>query len=376
MATMRNFNRQVFRCAIYEAEDTLASTEAVDLIHLKPGRQFNWRNWCQKRLVYRDPSHRLVLANPGLDRVTLKNDYDLFVAIFQFHEDVPFINAIDNWKERCRISACWIDEIWAASIGTYRSWLSALRQFDYIFVGSSSGSVARLSEALGRPCHWLPFAVDAARFSPYPNPVPRTIDVYSMGRKLPDMHQALRQMATSKEIFYLHDTYAAANSLVPDHHQHRDLLAGLSQRSRYFVVAPAKMDSVDETLGQVEFGPRFYEAVTAGSVLIGQAPDSASFRKLFDRQDVVVEVNPDGSDIAATLRRLNADPEHLDSMSRRNAVDGLMHHDWSYRWKSMFDVIGLDVSPGTSKRRVDLQRLADQISSAHGLTGRDRVAIV
>ena len=213
---------------------------------------------------------------------------------------------------------------------------------------------------LGRTCRWLPFAVDALRFCPYPNPVPRTIDVYSIGRKAPQLHATLRGMSANKEIFYLHDTYAAATAPVLDYRQHRELLANLSQRSRYFIVSPAKMDSPDETQGQIEFGPRYYEAVAAGSVLIGQAPDSLSFRKLFDRPDTVVDINPDGSDAAMVLRRLNSDPEHLHAMSRRNVVDGLLRHDWSYRWKDMFEIIGLETSPRLTSRHMTLRDLADQ----------------
>jgi Glycosyl transferases group 1 len=375
MATTRLFNRQVFRCSVYEAEDVLVKTDAVDLIYLQPGPQFQWQNWLQKRLVYRDLSDKLILANPGLEQVKLTKDYDLFVAMFQNHEDIAYINAIEGWRDRCKISVCWLDEIWSASIHTYRHWLSALRQFDYVFIGSSSGSVDQLSGFLGRRCHWSPLAVDALRFCPFPNPVPRPVDVYSMGRKSPGLHAVFREMAADKEIFYLYDTYAAANAPFIDHQQHRDLLANLSQRSRYFVVAPAKMDSPDETDGQIEFGPRYYEAVAAGSVLIGQAPDSLAFSKLFDRPDVVVEIKPDGSNAAAMLKSLNSDPEFLQSMSSRNAIDGLLHHDWSYRWKSMFKVIGLEESPRMAGRQSSLRSLADQVSSMKVPHVSNRVAI-
>lgn len=342
----------------------LVNSDSVDLIHLQPGRQFQWRDWWQKRLVYREPFKNLVFANPGLERVKLSKDYDLFIAMFQYHEDIPCVNAIENWKERCKTTVCWIDEIWAASIHRYRHWLNALRQFDYVFVGSTGGSAGPLSVALEQPCQSLPFAVDALRFCPYPKPVPRSVDVYSMGRRSSQLHQSLHAMADRKEIFYLYDTSATANSPVIDYGQHRDLLASLAQRSRYFVVAPSKKESLDETHGQIEFGPRYYEALTAGSVLIGQAPDTIPFRQLFDRPDVVVEVKPDGSDVAAVLRRLNSDPDQLQSMSRRNIVEGLLRHDWSYRWKNMFDVVGLEASPGMVHRQLSLQRLADQVASA------------
>ena len=41
-----------------------------------------------------------------------------------------------------------------------------------------------------------------------------------------------------------------------DYRQHRELFANMAKRSRYSLVSPAKMDSPDETRGQVEIGYR------------------------------------------------------------------------------------------------------------------------
>jgi hypothetical protein len=359
MPTWRHFSKEVFRCSLYEAQDVLVETDDVDLISLEPGVGFRWRDRWQKQLAYRDVSERLVLANPGLRRVGLTRDYDLFVAVCQSYEDLPFVNAIDGWKDRCKVSVCWIDEVWAASIHKYRHWMSALRKFDHVCVGYS-GSVAPLSKAIGRPCHFVPGAVDTVRFTPRSDPAARVIDVFSMGRRSEEIHQVLHGMAARNEIFYVHDTFSAAVAQAYEHRQHRELLAGLSQRSRYFVVESAKMDAPGETQGQVEVGYRFYEGAAAGGVMIGQAPNCASFREMFDWQDAVVEIKRDGSDVADILRSLDSDPHRLREISRRNVVESLLRHDWLHRWRRIFQIAGIQPSAGMAARQTRLQALAEQ----------------
>src|SRR3954470_20478066 len=86
MPTCRSFARKVFQCSLYEAQDVLAEHDAVDLIELTPGPGFAFRDHWQKRLTYRDPSERLVLANPGLKPVRLTQDHRPFVAVLQAYE--------------------------------------------------------------------------------------------------------------------------------------------------------------------------------------------------------------------------------------------------------------------------------------------------
>jgi len=356
MPTRRRICKQVFNCSLYEAEDVLVETNDVDLICLEPAVGFQWRNRWLNRLVFRDVSERLALVNPGVRSIRLTRDYDLFVAVCQFYEDLLYINSID-WKDHCRTSVCWIDEVWANSIHKHRHWMSALRKFDHVFVGLR-GSVGPLSKEIGQPCHWIPGAVDAFRFTPHLTPAPRVIDVFSMGRRWEGVHQALRSMASGNEIFYLHDTFAAAKAEAFDHREHREQLARLSQRSRYFIVAPAKMNASDETQGQIEIGYRYYEGAAAGAVMIGQAPDCAAFRDMFDWQDSVIEIKPDGSDVLDILRNLDAQPQRLHQVRQRNVAEALLRHDWVHRWQHIFRVAGIELSTGMIDRNFRLRQLA------------------
>jgi hypothetical protein len=173
MPTWRNFTRRVFRCGLYEAQDVLVDIDDVDLISL----DMSWGNWFTetwlRRPLYHDLSRKLIFANPGLKKVRLNRDYD---AVCNTYWDLPYINAIERWRDHCKISMCWIDEMWAADVPGYKYWLHALSQFDYVFI-AVKGSISALSRAVNRPCYWLPGGIDALRFSPFPNLPARVIDV-------------------------------------------------------------------------------------------------------------------------------------------------------------------------------------------------------
>jgi spore maturation protein CgeB len=363
MPTWRNFKKNGYRCGLHEAQDVLVENDDVDLIYLDT----SWGAWFKetslRRPLYHDVSRRLIYANPGLKKVRLTRDYDAFIVVCDVWTDLPSINAIERWKDHCRISICWIDEMWAAAIPKYKYWLHALSQFDYVFVGFK-GTVSALSQAAGRRCHWLPRAVDTLRFTPWPDPPDRVIDVYSIGRRREGIHRELLRAADQRKLFYVHDTTMDGAAVeVNDHRQHRNHFANMAKRSRHFVVAPGKMDAFSEIQGQVEVGARYYEGAAAGTVMIGEAADCEAYRDLFGWPEAVIEICIDGSDLASVLSDLASDPERVAAIGRRNAAQALLRHDWVYRWIEMFRVAGIEPSPGMMARARRIKEMADLVGS-------------
>jgi hypothetical protein len=358
MPTARGFKKKAFYCAQYEAQDILLDVDDVDLIHLEPGRAYKFKEACQRRLLFRDVTRKLIFANPGLYKVRLTQEYDLFLVMCQMEHDFLNISAIEGWQDHCRTSVCWIQEMWAARIPLYKYWIHSLRRFDHVFV-SARGSVAALSEAIGRPCRWLPDAVDTLRFTPYPKPPERVIDVYSIGRRREGIHRALLEATGRRGIFYVYDTFEGSMSDVLNHREHRDFLSNMAKRSRFFVVAPSKAGIPEETGDQVEIGARYYEGASAGSVLIGHAPECEAFRELFPWQDAVISLEADGSDVIKVLSGFEAESERISAISRRNAAETLLRHDWVYRWKEILRVAGIEPSPRMKLREQRLRDLAE-----------------
>jgi hypothetical protein len=133
----------------------------------------------------------------------------------------------------------------------------------------------------------------------------------------------------------------------------------MAKRSRYFMVAPGKMNSEGETVGQVEVGYRYYEGAAAGAVLLGQPPKCEAFRELFPWQDVVIEVQPDGSDVVEMIAALESEPARIRAIQQRNAAEALLRHDWAYRWKEILRVAGIEPHPALEARERRLKDLAE-----------------
>jgi hypothetical protein len=95
-------------------------------------------------------------------------------------------------------------------------------------------------------------------------------------------------------------------------------------------------------------------------VLIGHAPESEAFRELFPWQDAVISLKADGSDIMKVLSSI--EPERISAISRRNAAESLLRHDWVYRWKEILRVAGIEPSPRMELRE---QRLRDFAELSH-----------
>jgi hypothetical protein len=359
---MRTFRQVAYQGCLYEAQDVLADMCDVDLICLEPDRGFPFKESLQRRLIWRDWTKKVATLNPGIKPVKLTGHYDLFVAICQSYWDLLCMNAVRGWKENCRVSICWMDELWAASVPQFKNWLHLLNRFDYIFL-NLHGTVRAVEAALGRECHWLPTGVDTIRFGPFPNPPARVIDVYSLGRRWEGVHQSLLDLAAGNRLFYIYDTVNVNDTVLQDHRQHRDLIGNLAKRSRFFLVAPAKMNSPQDSGGQSEVGSRYFEGAAAGSILIGKAPGAESFNRLFSWKDSVIEIKTDGSDLAETLDGLMRSPERLCEISRRNSVESLLRHDWLYRWKEIFRTAGIDPSPGMEKRERRLRQLAETVQA-------------
>ena len=162
MPTLSGFYKQVFRSGLWEAQQVLAACTDVDLVELEPSRGLAWKERQLHRLIYHDRSRKLWSLNPGLQRVRLTRDYDVFVMVCPLWRDVWFANCIERWWDHCQTSICWIDEMWAYEVPILRYWLPILSRFDHIVVGVG-GTGPLLAEALNRECHEIFGASDTLR---------------------------------------------------------------------------------------------------------------------------------------------------------------------------------------------------------------------
>jgi len=299
--------------------------------------------------------------NPGIPSIKLERDYDLFFTICSGASDLLHLTALKGWRDRCKTTVCWFVEFYAKDIPRYKSCLEVLSQFDYvIFVFNNNEPLKRIINGQG---HFLPGAVDALRFCPYPNPPKRNIDVLSIGRRAPAVHEALMKMAEEDGKLYVYDTINALQAYNLD--EHRSLLANLAKRSRYFIVSPGKFDRPKETGGQNEFGHRYFEGAAPGSIMIGMGcAGNQEFGKIFNWEDAVIEVPFTSDAIVDTIRELDKQPERQARIRQTNVLQALLHHDWAYRWEAVLGMVGMEPLPMLLERKARLKKMADLVKNA------------
>jgi hypothetical protein len=244
--------------------------------------------------------------------------------------------------------------------------LELLSAFDHIFLGCRH-SVKDVARITGRPCTYLPFAVDVPRFTPASLDQSRPIDVCNIGRRSPVTHQALLDEAERQMIFYYYDTVAASGGdlkhrtfRVDSPHEHRRMLATILKHSRYFIANRSYVNRPEFLQGREEISGRFYEGAAAGTVMIGEAPRSEEFERQFDWPDAVIHVPFDSPDIGRILEDLNGDRERLRTVRRNNAREAALRHDWLHRIQVVFDVLGLSPTDGMHARAQQLDQIASQ----------------
>src|SRR3984885_14808960 len=230
LLSMRRLADQVGYCMDYEFEDVICEATGADLVEADDLSSLALSRGAYKLTRFATGSRSLARAiSPQPSIVPLERNYELFFPIFNHTHELYTLATIPNWRKRCRYAACFVSEVWLHLLPRYL--LEQLADFDHIFLGVHH-CVEEVGRITGRPCTYLPLAVDVLRFSPVPQFPTRVIDVYNIGRRSPATHQALMQAAREREVFYSYDTVAASGVdqkqrtfRVQDAGEHRLLLA-------------------------------------------------------------------------------------------------------------------------------------------------------
>jgi Glycosyl transferases group 1 len=347
----------------YEFEDVIAEVTGGDRVEAGGRAALERARRAYKLARLATGSRRLAQAcAPRPSTVRLERDYELFFPVFNNAYELFALATVPEWRRRCRVAACFVNELWVQLLPRYL--LELLAGFDHIFLGVRH-TLEEVARIVGRPCSYLPLAVDVIRFAPSPDAPPRPIDVCNIGRRSPVTHQALLRLARERGRFYYYDTVAASGEdhrqrtfRVEDAAEHRLLLASLLQRSRYFIANRGRVNEPEVTQGRDEIGGRFYEGAAAGTVMLGEPPRSDEFDRQFDWPDAVIRLPFDSPDVERVLLELEAEPRRLERIRRDNVRQAALRHDWVHRLRAVFDVLELAPTTAMLDRQARLQALA------------------
>ncbi|MBO9445927.1 glycosyltransferase [Ruegeria sp. R14_0] len=358
--SQRNLNDNVSRCSGFEFEDVLAEIETAQIIAPRRARErqlpYDPKRWLSKRtdLFRHWPS--------GVQKTRLDRDYDLFFCDVQKPQELLVLDAIPNWRERCGLAICVLEEVWTSDLERHMPLVRTLADFDLIGCAFAETCEA-LQRITGKPVIHLPGAADMVRFAPDSLTADRPIDVYCMGRRRPEIHERLLKVIKERAGFYLYDS-ATKPPIAADHAVHRDLLANLVQHTKLFMVDIAKIGHADQKRGNVAWGPRHVEGIAGGAAQIGYAPESEDYRRYFDWPESVVRLSEDPDEAISQVVALLDDPTELDRMRRINLAGALAKHDWLHRWAQLLDHLNIAHSEGMARRSETLSQISARLSLA------------
>lgn len=377
----RKISSLVGYSSLYEFEDFIRYVSAKKLDEIKPEvqksietsrRAFKFSKSFIRSKKLRDLLCRNLI--PKSSRVHLDNDTFLFLPTFNHPFELFSLQAIENWRKRCRHAVCYINEVWETELKSCSYLIELLKDFDYIFIGLNH-SVDLLQEMTGRPCAYLPVGVDALRFCAYnKSQITRDIDVCNIGRRSDVTHSALMDLANQEDIFYYYDTISPGRDVknaskqvtfnVKCHQEHRLLLANLLKRSRYFIANRAFANDQSRTGKHHEIPARFFEGTASGTVILGDPPATQIFNDYFDWEDAIIQIPFDAPNIAEVIAELDAQPERLANIRKRNTIHALLRHDWLCRLEAIYSILDLPPSQEMMQRS---RRISDLVDHIHQL---------
>ena len=363
LLSQRRIADLVAYCLAYEFEDVFASVtdaERIDATDFS-ALEFSRRAYKLVRLVSGSPELARRFAPYPRGAVHLQRDFELFFPVFSHTYELYSLALIRNWRQHCRKAACFITEVWSELLPEYL--VEQLSAFDHIFIGNRH-CVEDVARIAGRPCTYLPLAVDVPRFAPFMLNRQRPIDICNIGRRSQVTHHALLEGAEQHKRFYYYDTVVASGAdrtfRVDCPHEHRIMLATILKNSGYFIANRSHVNKPEFTAGRDEISSRFYEGAAAGTVMIGEAPRTSEFKQQFDWPDAVIHAPFDCPHINAVLEDLNSDAQRLQAVRSNNARQAALRHDCLHRIQVIFATLGLAPTEAMQARAHRLDQLAAQ----------------
>ena len=118
--SMRRLEKLVAYSMTYEFEDVAAAVTGADRIDAGDQNALEFSRRTYKLVRYTSGSKTLArLLQPAPSVVQLERDYDLFFATFNHAYELFALSIVPNWRQRCRVAACFIAELWTHQLPEY-----------------------------------------------------------------------------------------------------------------------------------------------------------------------------------------------------------------------------------------------------------------
>ncbi len=320
--TTRDAYRLVSQGMVVDFEDAVASASDADLL---PVPVYSRRAQVQG-LLQRQP---LRPVTPP------RSNYDVCLLVAMAPYWVRSLRHIRNLRPRAKRIVVYLFDSWLSDLPALQADRRAWSLVDDLFV-SFPHALGPYSEQLTCRVHYLPQAIDERWFHPYRTE--RPLDVLSVGRRLPVVHERLLDIARRRDLFYYYQTHQAPIAI--DLRENQELLGRLCQSARVHVSWSVDNTSVGRIGEGAAVTARWFESAASGAAVIGAAPRTEEFRRLFPYPGFVRELDPAAP--AMTESVLDAALADTRVDERRALAEHVRsEHTWAVRWRQIVDTCGL-----------------------------------
>jgi hypothetical protein len=300
-------------CCVVEFEDVIVRKYGADLRTLDDAKKE-----CNHALVF------VVVLNFAQMR-----KISPLLARFRSQGKIVIVYVFDGWLAHGKLSL--VRKIQAKLDPSYLSG----RNFDLLAVPFLQ-TVTELRSSFGADVLHLPLAVDTTLSDGSRRDRPLTFLAYGrQPRRLIDGMSRTFNVPGSK--YFMYHTSHASISEITDYYAHRRMFWSMSERS-VFSLAFAGFKEERKQISRFPFpfvGQRWFEAMAAGCVVVGQRPGGEEVDQLLDWPESTLELDSQPETAIEQLLDLLGDPDRLASIGLRNAAETREKHDWARRLDQM-----------------------------------------
>lgn len=264
-----------------------------------------------------------------------RSGYDVCLLVAMAPYWLPSLRYIRDLRRVSRRVVVYLFDSWLSDLPSLRAYRGVWPLVDDLVV-----SFRHTAEAYAQqlPCrvHYLPQAIDPRWF--YPTRGQRPIDVLSLGRRLDTVHLQLLAISRQRDLFYHYQTHLAPQAI--DFQENQELVGRLCQLAQVHVSW-----SVDRTnplrAGEgAAITARWFESAASGAVILGSAPRTDEFARLFPLEDFVIDLEPGTAARAEEV--LDAARSASGTDERRALAEHVRSaHTWSVRWRQIVELCDL-----------------------------------
>ncbi|HTK66634.1 MAG TPA: glycosyltransferase [Pseudonocardia sp.] len=301
---------------------------------------------------------------------------DVLLVLARDLGDASVLVGLPGWNELGDRVIVHIESVTDWDLRRYADLMGHLRRkVDALFCACEMPPLGYLRTMHGRlsTVDVVPPVLDVLAFPVRSDPGHRTIDVFCPGPAPAAQNQLLRQWASLNDGSYQQNIgqLGAINSL----DQHRKIFTSMATRARVFLTN-------HERYSQRQIGPgrdgyqsvntRFYEAMAAGCVLIGDLPHGSRQFAEYVRPAGPLNFPLDADRLPDDVYAVLDDKEHAQKLGAVARATALRRNDVAHRWKHMATLAGIPTSPGIEARIRQLAEQAERVEAGGAETANGR----